>query len=146
MSDHESQDSIGICADFGGRLRLFRKKLGKSQAEFSGDLKISLSSVTRMERNVFKPQGDFLARLVNVYNCDVASMLTGKEEGEDKEGRVESIVRDQHICDLLKAQRDGLMEILEAITDKENESESVNKLRDKVDYLDALLQVGEGSG
>ena len=142
MSDYKSQENIGISDKFGERLRLYRKKLGKSQAEFSEELQVSLSSVTRMERNVFKPQGDFLARLVNVYNCDVGSMLSRKGEDESSEGKPVNIIRDPHIYAFLKAQLDGLLEMIDAITDKENNGEVVGGLQCKVEYLNALLLIG----
>jgi transcriptional regulator with XRE-family HTH domain len=144
MSDKKSQAECVVCDKFGDRLRQLRKKQGMVQKDFGDSLGVSLATITRLERGVFKPQGDFLAKLAVTYVCDIRWLLTGEGQKVEGVGTVnEDVVRDPHTYNLLKAQRDGLQEIVDiASVNQENEAESVNKLQDKVDYLNALLQIG----
>lgn len=141
MSDQKNQQECVSCDKFGERLRQLRKKEGLVQKCFGESLGVSLATITRLERGVFKPQGDFLAKLAVTYDCDIRWLLTGVEQNVLERA---DVVRDPATYNMLKAQRDGLMEILDdAAANNENETGSVKKLLDKVDYLDALLQVGE---
>ena len=143
MSDQVSQDECVGCDKFGERLKQVRKKEGMVQKDFGESLGVSLATITRLERGVFKPQCDFLTKLTLTYDCDPRWLLTGVAQNVI-DGVV--IIRDPSIYTMLKTQRDALQEIFAAATaSQKDESESVNKLRDKVDYLDALLLVGEES-
>ena len=114
------------------------------QEEFGESLGVSLATVNRLERGHFKPSADFLAKLALKHKWDIGWLLTGRDlENSGSASGNKDLVRDTHIHDQLKAQRDGLQEVLDqAATDGLLESQSARQLRDKVDYLDALLKVG----
>jgi transcriptional regulator with XRE-family HTH domain len=141
MSDQKNQPKCVECDKFGERLRQLRKNEGLVQKEFGDSLGVSLATITRLERGVFKPQGDFLAKLAMTYECDIRWLLTGQQQN-GTEG--EEIVRDPAIYNLLKIQHEALQEILDA-AESENSDDGVKlkRVRDKIAYLDALLRVGE---
>jgi len=144
MNDEKNQEVISISDEFGSRVRHLRKKLGMVQEEFGESLGVSLATVNRLERGHFKPSAEFLAKLAVTYQCDIGWLLTGQELGRDSSVSSDTdLVRDPYMCDQIKAQREGLQEIIDrAKDDGELESQSIKRLRAKVDYLDALLEVG----
>lgn len=138
---------------FGERLKQIRKKQGMVQKDFGESLGVSLATITRLERGLFKPQVDFLEKLAKKYNCEIHLILTGQEKRGAVEGETESqqVIRHPRIYNLLKAQRTEWVEIVEnalrateGSSDEERKKaeDSVKTYRDGIDYLDALLAIG----
>jgi hypothetical protein len=107
-----------------------------------------------LERGVFNPQGDFLARLALTYECDIRWLLTGEEQkaGRDDEAVGKRVVRHPRIFNLLQAQRNDWTEIVEStmrsvegapLNQKLEAEKRVKEYMDGIAYIDALLKVGE---
>jgi transcriptional regulator with XRE-family HTH domain len=154
MNDKKTQEDFGISDKFGERLRQLRKKLGLVQKDFGESLGVSLATITRLERGVFNPQGDFLAKLALTYNCDIRWLLTGEEQKAGREGEAvgKIVVRHPRIFNLLQAQRKDWTEIVEStmrsveeapLSQKLEAEKRVKEYRDGITYIDALLKVGE---
>jgi transcriptional regulator with XRE-family HTH domain len=144
------QEEFGISDKFGERLRALRKKLGLVQKDFGESLGVSLATITRLERGVFNPQGDFLARLALTYECDIRWLLTGEEQKAGRED--EAVIRHPRVYNLLQAQRNDWTEIVEStmrsvqgapLNQKLEAEKRVKDYRDGIAYIDALLKVGE---
>lgn len=144
MIDQKYQEKCVECDKFGERLRQLRKKSGLVQKDFGDGLGVSLATITRLERGVFKPQGDFLAKLAVTYDCDVRWLLTGVGQEETDESAGTSVVRDPLTYEQLKARRDELREIIALVTgDGVGNDQRLERLQKKLTYLDALLLVGQ---
>ena len=142
MSDKKNQAECVECDKFGERIRQVRKNLGLVQTDFGDSLGVSLATITRMERGVFKPQGDFLAKLALTYDCDIRWLLTGEEQNVAKGSEV---VRDPAIFNLLKSQRNVFLEIVAEVEGEDvDDGLRLKGVYDKLAYLDALLAVGNG--
>ena len=145
MTDQLSQVKLVGSDKFGERLKHFRKKMGLNQKNFGKSLGVSLATITRLERGVFKPQGDFLTKLVNIYDCDIKWLLTGvEEEINNLDSGFKDVIRDQHIYDHLKSLKEMLKEVLnDGAFGGDELNTNVQGLRDRIQYLNALLQVGK---
>ncbi|MCF6178882.1 MAG: helix-turn-helix transcriptional regulator [Geopsychrobacter sp.] len=148
-ADHDKEKMIRS-ALFGERLKQFRKKkCGLVQDEFGESLGVSLATITRLERGKVQAQGDFLAKLVELYNCDLRWLLTGESKSAETKSEV---VRNDRIYSMLKAQRTDWQRIIECtmtsvdggtIEQKQRAEKSIEEERNGIAYLDALLAIGE---
>lgn len=146
--DQKNQDKFVDGDKFGERLRQLRKKEGLTQSAFGESLGgVSLATITRMERGVFKPQGDFLIKLAETYDCDLRWLLTGVAQKEMDASADINVVRDPLTYEQLKARRDELREVIALVAGGEGHSDQrLDKLQTKLAYLEALLRVGQGPG
>jgi transcriptional regulator with XRE-family HTH domain len=151
MYDQYIQQQFVECDKFGERLRQFRKKLGLVQTEFGDKLGVSLATITRLERGVFKPQGDFLAKLALVFDCDIRWILTGIRQEEQIRDTLRRVIRQPQIYGFLEDKRRDWDEIIQASLrlvdfvsgqEKADIEEKVAGYRQGIEYLDALLSVG----
>lgn len=153
MSDQNNQVEFITSDQFGERIRQLRKKLGMVQKDFGESLDVSLATITRIERGIYKPQADFLAKLALTYECDIHWLLTGEEQrgGGEGERSNKSVLRHPRIYEFLKAQRgdwskivDSSMKSVEMASEEEKlkVDASIREYREGIAYLDALLAVG----
>lgn len=153
MSDKNNQEEFITSDQFGERIRHLRKKLGMVQKDFGESLDVSLATITRIERGVFKPQADFLAKLALTYECDIHWLLTGEEQRVRGEGERsnKSVLRHPRIYEFLKAQRDDWSKIVDSMMksvemaseeEKIKAGDSIREYKEGIEYLDALLAVG----
>lgn len=154
MSDEIIQVEFATCDKFGERLRQLRKSLGLSQTAFGESLGgVSLATITRLERGIFKPQAEFLARLALTYDCDLRALLIGDSQGGGSSSTfaTSQVTRHPRIYNFLKAQRTEWMDIVEKTmkaVDGGNEDErkmaeeNIKVYREGIDYLEILLEIG----
>jgi len=78
----------------GELIKKVRNDAGLKQEEFAKSLSVTTNTINRYEKGHRLPDSDFLTRLVNIYNCDPAWLLTG--EGE-MEGQPAAPERPRHL-------------------------------------------------
>jgi predicted transcriptional regulator/DNA-binding XRE family transcriptional regulator len=64
----------------GPRLRRIRRELGLTQAQMAGDLEVSPSYITLIERNQRPLPADLLLRLAETYDLDLSAFASGEDE------------------------------------------------------------------
>lgn len=64
----------------GPRLRRIRRDLGLTQAQMAGDLEVSPSYITLIERNQRPLPADLLLRLAETYDLDLSAFASGEDE------------------------------------------------------------------
>ncbi len=81
----------------GPRLRRIRRELGLTQAQMAGDLDVSPSYVTLIERNQRPLPADLLLRLAQTYGLDLSAFAAGDD---DALARLETALNDPIFHDL----------------------------------------------
>ena len=94
----------------GPRLRRIRRELGLTQAQMAGDLEISASYITLIERNQRPLPADLLLRLAETYGLELSAFSTGEDETY---AQLESALADPVFSDL-SVQREDLRDLLSA--------------------------------
>jgi transcriptional regulator with XRE-family HTH domain len=129
---------------FAVRFKKLRTDRNQKQSDYAESLNTSVPTVSRLEQGLAAPDAETLLWLIDKYERDIFWLLTGKRQGDlsdDSEGG--NVVRDKNIYNLLKTQREGLQQIMDlALETKGRQSKSIKLLRDKLAYMDALLDVG----
>lgn len=129
---------------FAARFKKLRTDRNQKQSDYAAAINTSVASVSRMEQGVAAPDAETLLWLNDKYERDIYWLLTGKRQGgQSNDSESEGVVRDQNIYNLLKIQREGIQQIVDVASEKKGrESKRVKLLRDKLAYLDVLLEVG----
>lgn len=60
----------------GGRIKSFRKSLGKTQEELAEYLCVSVGYISQIERGVTKINLDTLSRISVFLNCDITDLIS----------------------------------------------------------------------
>lgn len=94
----------------GPRLRRIRRELGLTQAQMAGDLDISPSYITLIERNQRPLPADLLLRLAETYNLELTAFAAGDE---DAFARLEAALADPIFQDL-SISREDVRDLLSA--------------------------------
>lgn len=126
---------------FAERFKNIRVKHNLSQKQYSQALLLSVPSICRMEQGNATPDANLILRIVALYKCDLAWLMTGEgnavgDIGESGKGKLLSqikrdtefraevlnelglrspaeVVRNQRVYDLILAQRADWQEIVE---------------------------------
>lgn len=129
---------------FAARFKKMRIDRNLKQSDYAEVLNTSIPSISRLEQGTATPDAEIILRIIEKYDCDVLWLLTGKRQRDKSLGpESEVVMRDLNIHNQLKTQRDGMQEIVDQVADdKGGKSRSANLIRDKLAYLDALLDIG----
>ncbi|MFA7074907.1 MAG: helix-turn-helix domain-containing protein [Endomicrobiaceae bacterium] len=105
---------------FGVKVKLIRKKLKKSQKEFSDFLEVSQSAISNYEKNERTPSADFLNKLAEKCNINMNWFLTGKGE------MFQTDIANQEL-EQLKKEIQALKKTIDTLEKEHNDLQAHNK-------------------
>ena len=72
----------------GARIKQVRESQGLNQRDFGQRLSVSLPTITRVEKGYRVPDGEFIVRMVEAFDCDVRWLLLGEGDIAGECGRI----------------------------------------------------------